>query len=545
MLSKRLTALSLALILLFALLPVSAAAAETAQEEPFQPASALIGDADGDGVITISDATVIQRYVAEQPDGTAFDAAFFRRSDTNGDGVTGIKDATDIQCFCAEFANCGNTGKRTEDTEPPVPSTPDSPVISLTLNADTLTLGTGEAFPLIVTAEPALPPGATVTFSSGSEAATVTADGVIQAELPGVAVITCRCGESTAACTVTVCPQATSLAFDRSAVTLGTGERLALTALLNEGAAAYHRTYASGDSLIAAVSDDGVITATGAGTTTVTSRLQNGLQTSCAVTVKPQATALTLNKTAVTLSVGDTFDFDSYVPADTAAYYRHYYSEDPEVAAIQRAGGLLTATGSGKTRIYCEMTNGVRAYAEVTVLPPLRSLMLEQLRAQLGNNSRSYIRYINARSTLDVPEYFPWCAVFSWCMLDQFSEKLGQADPVTAWHQVSGIAVQARKKGALHNVFDNDYLPKPGDLFTTSTLSRPGDDGREHIGYVESVETDSSGKVIRVHTIEGNYMWETEYPMDTKVSRGVHAPGVKDIYGAALVEYIDLEALFR
>lgn len=214
------------------------------------------------------------------------------------------------------------------------------------------------------------------------------------------------------------------------------------------------------------------------------------------------------------------------------------------MATIQRAGGLLTAAGSGKTRIYCEMTNGVRAYADITVLPPLRNIMLEQLRAQLGNNSRSYIRYINAHSTLDVPEYFPWCAVFAWCMLDRFSAQLNQKNPVTAWHQVSGIAVQARKKGALHNVYDNDYLPKPGDLFTTSTLNRPDDDGREHIGYVESVETDNSGKVIRVHTIEGNYMWETEYPVDTKVSRGVHAPGVKDIYGAALVEYIDLEKLF-
>lgn len=68
-------------------------------------------------------------------------------------------------------------------------------------------------------------------------------------------------------------------------------------------------------------------------------------------------------------------------------------------------------------------------------------------------------------------------------------------------------------------------------------------DGRLHIGFVESVETDSSGKVTKVHTIEGNFNWDNAYPTSTKVSRSVWTIG-KRRYGALLCEYIDIEKLF-
>ena len=109
---------------------------------------------------------------------------------------------------------------------------------------------------------------------------------------------------------------------------------------------------------------------------------------------------------------------------------------------------------------------------------------------------------------------------------------------------MSELAVQARKKGALMNIYDTDYVPKPGDLFTTSKLKHPVNDNRLHIGFVESVELDTDGKVVKVHTIEGNFNWETKSATQTKVTRSEWVPGKKDRYGAALCEFIDLEALF-
>lgn len=62
--------------------------------------SLRLGDADGDGKITISDVTAIQRYTAqlEQLNGAQLAAA-----DVDGDGAVGINDATVLQRFLAEF----------------------------------------------------------------------------------------------------------------------------------------------------------------------------------------------------------------------------------------------------------------------------------------------------------------------------------------------------------------------------------------------------------------------------------------------------------
>ncbi|MDO4892857.1 MAG: CHAP domain-containing protein [Eubacteriales bacterium] len=120
---------------------------------------------------------------------------------------------------------------------------------------------------------------------------------------------------------------------------------------------------------------------------------------------------------------------------------------------------------------------------------------------------------------------------------------LGKRNSVNPCCHVSEIANQARKKGALKNAFTSGYVPKKGDLFTTSTVKSPGTGGRLHIGFVESVETDGKGKVTKVHTIEGNYNWENAYPTSTKVSRSVWTIG-KRRYGALLCEYIDIEKLF-
>ena len=102
---------------------------------------------------------------------------------------------------------------------------------------------------------------------------------------------------------------------------------------------------------------------------------------------------------------------------------------------------------------------------------------------------------------------------------------------------------QNSRGAALINAFSSGYVPKKGDLFTTSTVKNPGTSGRLHIGFVESVETDSKGKVTKVHTIEGNFNWENTVPTATKVSRSVWTIGQRR-YGGLLCEYIDIEKLF-
>ena len=75
-------------------------------EEADEP---LIGDVNGDGQITIDDATMLQRHLAEftNEDGSAIidetDADLFKRCDVDGDGKLKIMDVTHIQRKVAEF----------------------------------------------------------------------------------------------------------------------------------------------------------------------------------------------------------------------------------------------------------------------------------------------------------------------------------------------------------------------------------------------------------------------------------------------------------
>ena len=62
--------------------------------------SVLLGDANGDGNVNISDVTDIQRVVAEMD---TFDDLRQKAADINGDGVVTIDDATFLQTYLAEF----------------------------------------------------------------------------------------------------------------------------------------------------------------------------------------------------------------------------------------------------------------------------------------------------------------------------------------------------------------------------------------------------------------------------------------------------------
>lgn len=58
-----------------------------------------LGDTNGDGVVDISDATVIQRHLADLGQ---LEGIYLKAADTNGDGVYDVSDVTALQMFCAD-----------------------------------------------------------------------------------------------------------------------------------------------------------------------------------------------------------------------------------------------------------------------------------------------------------------------------------------------------------------------------------------------------------------------------------------------------------
>ncbi len=212
---------------------------------------------------------------------------------------------------------------------------------------------------------------------------------------------------------------------------------------------------------------------------------------------------------------------------------------------IDKAAAYLKDFYSYQVRaVYATESKGTAYGAWSGAINTLRIVMLKQLQSQIGNSSASYAKYINSKSNYNVSAYFAWCAEFAWCMVDQFAVKAKMTNPVKPCIHVSEIAMQAKARGALKSAYSSGYIPKPGDLFTTSYYKYPGNNGRLHIGFIESVETNANGQVTKIHTIEGNYNWENQSGINTRVSRNTWIPGKSNKYSAILCEYIDLEKLF-
>ena len=75
----------------------------------------LRGDADGNRVVDVRDATLIQRVLAELTDDT--DGRIALRADVTGDGLD-ISDATQIQMYAAEYENLYDIGKEVAYPQP-------------------------------------------------------------------------------------------------------------------------------------------------------------------------------------------------------------------------------------------------------------------------------------------------------------------------------------------------------------------------------------------------------------------------------------------
>jgi len=166
-----------------------------------------------------------------------------------------------------------------------------------------------------------------------------------------------------------------SVKFNKNTITLGVGESYTLITTIENGDISQVE-FTTDNSGVITVDDKGKMTAVGIGVSTITAKTYNGLTAKCKVTVKKLANSIKLDKTSIILGVGEQYDFSSYVPSGTAAYYRSYYSDDPNIAFVQKAGGLMTAKKAGTTTMRCKMPNGTQATCNVTVKPLATSLKL-------------------------------------------------------------------------------------------------------------------------------------------------------------------------
>lgn len=176
------------------------------------------------------------------------------------------------------------------------------------------------------------------------------------------------------------------LELNKSSLMFGIGEKYTL--VKNTDVSDYPFDFSSSNSSIATVDSKGTITAVSCGTATITCSSENGLKSSCKVTVGKMAQSVTLNKTSLTLGVGEKFDLNSYIPDGTVAYFRTYYSDNSEVASVEKSGGMVTAKKQGTSEITCKLYNGAIATCTITVkaAPSSVSLSVSNQTLKVGDD---------------------------------------------------------------------------------------------------------------------------------------------------------------
>lgn len=187
--------------------------------------------------------------------------------------------------------------------------------------------------------------------SSNTNVCMVDSNGLVTAVGTGNCTILCKSidGGATAMCNIYVKQPVTSVILNTTDITVRKGQVFWLNATcLPENADNKICSWESRDESVCTVEQDGKVTATGAGTTSIiVTNVDTGLTAYCVVTVTQPVTGLTLNSYYQQLWVGAKYAIIPTVePVDAENKNVTYMSSDPSVATVDEYG-IVTAVKGG------------------------------------------------------------------------------------------------------------------------------------------------------------------------------------------------------
>ena len=228
---------------------------------------------------------------------------------------------------------------------------------------------------------------AEVTYTSSDESVAVISDsGMIIPHKTGIITVTCSAANGLHdECVVYIGLEAEALIMNTPSLVVGLGEGFDLNSFVvgNGHFAANRFFYSTDESVVDVDYRTGEFTAVGLGKAKVVCKLINGVTAKCEVEVKELSPTVRLNVSSVTAGVGETLGFVSYAEDGKAVISKEYYSENENIAVIGRTNGLMTGVSAGKTRIYCQLQNGFRAYADITVKPAPKTVTLNATKCNI------------------------------------------------------------------------------------------------------------------------------------------------------------------
>ncbi len=248
---------------------------------------------------------------------------------------------------------------------------------SVSLNSSNLCLGAGESFALDVRL-PSLTASHSMIFrSSNTKVLSCDQRGRITALSPGTATVSVRLYNGLkASCTVTVKKAPQTLKLSAKNLRLAPATKCTVYCLLDSSSAAYSKTFASSDTKVATVDQNGTVVAVAPGKAVITATLFNGVSAKCTVTVAnpeppkpqtpPEVTAknyLDLEDDLAVLDMGETFRITPAYSTDEALSYS---TADKSVATVS-ASGIIKAVGVGTTDITVYSGSGKASKVAVIV----------------------------------------------------------------------------------------------------------------------------------------------------------------------------------
>lgn len=237
------------------------------------------------------------------------------------------------------------------------------PVEKITLDVTSATIYEGENLTLTATITPDNATNKNVSWKSSNTSVATVSNGKVTALKAGTTTITVTTedGGKTATCNVTVNEKIYSvenISLDKTSAILFEGETLVLTATINPYNATNKNVVWSSSNTSVATVVDGKVAALKAGTTTITVTTEDGNKTAtCDVMVNAKVTSVSLDKTEVELTEGDTHILTATINPDNATNKNVIWSSsNASVATV--SNGKVTAVKAGTATITVTTEDG-------------------------------------------------------------------------------------------------------------------------------------------------------------------------------------------
>ena len=246
---------------------------------------------------------------------------------------------------------------------------------SITMNS-TMKLKVGETGWLGVTYHPSNATDKVLYWKSSNEKVATVSEGTVKAIGEGTATLTAtsRDGGKTATCKVTVdngIVELESISLKTTNLTMKQGEKAVIYATYNPSNVTDKVLYWSSSNTKVATVSEGVVTAVGNGTATITAKSRDGGKTAtCKVTVGNgtiSLESLSLKTTNLTMNKGEkTTIYAVYNPSNVTDKVLYWSSSNTKVATVSE--GVVTAVGNGTATITAKSRDGGKtATCKVTV----------------------------------------------------------------------------------------------------------------------------------------------------------------------------------